>query len=61
MIVTQNYFPTVWKQAAVVPVFKQGNTASAINYRSISILNTLSKIFELVVHDHVSHYTLLKV
>jgi hypothetical protein len=28
---TQNYLPTVWKQAAVVPVFKKGNTASVSN------------------------------
>jgi hypothetical protein len=26
---TQHYFPTVWKQAAVVPVFKKGNTAKS--------------------------------
>jgi hypothetical protein len=26
------------------------------NYRPISILNTFSKLFEFVVHDHVSHY-----
>jgi hypothetical protein len=26
-----------------------------INYRPISILNTFSKIFELIIYDHVSH------
>jgi hypothetical protein len=53
---TQHYFPTVWKQAAIVPVFKKSNTASVSNYHPISILNTFSKLFELVIHDHVSHY-----
>jgi hypothetical protein len=55
---TQHYFPTVRKQAAIVPVFKKkkGNTASVSNYRPISILNIVSKLFELVIHDHVSHY-----
>jgi hypothetical protein len=43
---------TEWKQAAIVPVFKKGNS----NYRPISILNNFSKLFELVVQDHISHY-----
>jgi hypothetical protein len=42
---TQHYFPTVWKQAAVVPVFKKSNTASVSNYRPISVLNTFFKVF----------------
>lgn len=44
------------KPDAVVPVFKKGNSVSANNYSPISILNTLSKIFEFVIHEHVSHY-----
>jgi hypothetical protein len=41
---------------AIVPVSKKGNIASVSNYQLISVLNTLSKLFELVIHDHVSHY-----
>jgi hypothetical protein len=41
-------------------MFKKGNTASVSNYRPISILNTFSKLFELVIHDHVSHYLKFK-
>jgi hypothetical protein len=52
---TQHYFPTVWKQAAVT-VFEKGSTAPISNYRSISVLHTFSKLLELVIHDHVSHY-----
>jgi hypothetical protein len=53
---SRHYFSTLWKQAAVFPVFKKGNTASVSNYRPISILNNFSKLFELIIHDHVSHY-----
>jgi hypothetical protein len=52
---TQNYFPAVWKQAAVVPVFNKGNTASVSNCRPISTLNIFYKLLELVIHDHVLH------
>ena len=52
----QRSFPTLWKQTAVIPVFKKGNRASVNNYRPISILNTFSKIFEFVIYEQVFHY-----
>jgi hypothetical protein len=55
----QQYFPAVWKEAAVVAVFKRGNYATMSNYRPISILNNLSKLFEFIIHDHVSHHAKL--
>jgi hypothetical protein len=39
-------FPSLWKQAAVVPIFKKGNRVLVVNYRPTSILNNFSKIFE---------------
>jgi hypothetical protein len=38
-------FPLLWKQTAVVPIFKKGSSAVVTNYRPISILNNFSKIF----------------
>jgi hypothetical protein len=52
---TQQKYPALWKQAALVPAF-QSTCASVINYRSISILNNISKVFEFIVHGHVSRY-----
>jgi hypothetical protein len=46
-------FPTLWKEAAVVPVFNRDNHAAVSNYRPISILNNFSKLFEVIIHDHV--------
>jgi hypothetical protein len=40
----QQYFPTQWTQAAIVPVYKKGNSASVNNYRPISLLNNFSKL-----------------
>jgi hypothetical protein len=42
---SQNTFPNLWKQAAIVPVFKKGKTSSVGNYRPIAILNNFSKVF----------------
>ena len=40
-------FPTLWEQAAVAPIFKKGKSTLMTNYRSISIFNIFSKIYEL--------------
>jgi hypothetical protein len=53
---TRQYFLAAWKETAIAPVFKRGNHAAVSNYRSISIFNNFSKLFEFMIHDHVSHY-----
>jgi hypothetical protein len=58
---SQQYFPTLRKQAAIVPFFKKGSGASISAYRPISLLNNFSKLFEFVIHDHVSHYLKVKI
>jgi hypothetical protein len=47
-------FPSLWKQAAVFPIFKKGNRALVVNCGPISILNNFSKIFESIIHDQLS-------
>lgn len=46
-------FPTIWKSARIVPVFKSGDRSDVENYRPISILPTLSKLFERLVHNSI--------
>lgn len=42
-------FPDELKKARTVPVFKKGNPDSPENFRPISILPVLSKVFEVVI------------
>jgi hypothetical protein len=58
---SQQYFPTLWKQAAIIPVLKKGKSTSASNYRPITLLCNFSKIFEMVINGHVSHYLKSKI
>ncbi len=54
--ITNSYFPSCWKAAVVIPIFKAGDRTLPSNYRPISILPIASKIAERVVCDQlVSH------
>ena len=50
-------YPDEWKHAKVLPLYKKGDINAIPNYRPISILPTLSKILEKLVHrqlyDHL--------
>ena len=47
--ISDRIFPTELKLASVIPVFKSGDTSCKSNYRPISILPALSKVFETLL------------
>ena len=49
-------FPSIWKCAKVIALFKSGDKESATNYRPISLLPTLSKLLERAVHTQLYEY-----
>ena len=46
-------FPTAFKDANVTPVFKSGDKSKVVNYRPISLLPLVSKVFERLVYAHL--------
>ena len=54
--ISQGIFPDSMKIAKVVPIFKQGSRSSCDNYRPVSILPTLSKIFEKCIFNQFMFY-----
>ena len=44
-------FPDLWKVASIVPIHKSGSLHAVENYRGISILNAISKVFEKIMHN----------
>lgn len=50
---TEGVFPEEWKQAYITPVHKNGSKHDVEQYRPISILSTLSKLFERLVHNEI--------
>ena len=54
--IDNNIFPSTLKLANITPVFKKGSANSKENYRPVSILPNLSKIFERCMFKHMSCY-----
>ena len=50
------YFLHVRKKANVIPFFKKGDRHNIKNYRPVSLLSSISKIFEKAVHSHLYKY-----
>ena len=50
------FFPDELKIARVIPLFKSGNINLLSNYRPISTLPTLSKIFEKLIHVRIYQF-----
>ena len=47
--------PSSWKCARVTPIHKGGDTTD-VNYRPISIINSITKIFEKLIFNELSSY-----
>ena len=50
----ESCFPDCWKVSSVVPVFKNvGERSTAKNYRPVSLLSAVSKVFEKLVNNRI--------
>ena len=49
-------FPSDWKLANIIPVYKKGDRTNATNYRPISLLSCLGKVFEKCVFKHLYNF-----
>ena len=50
------YFPNKLKLADITPVYKKKDPTLVENYRSVSVLHSVSKIFERIIQKQLSNY-----
>ena len=55
-LLSSSTFPTALKYADVKPVFKKDDKTDTENYRPISILPTLSKLYERLIYNQMYRY-----
>lgn len=53
---SQSKVPKIWKEANVTPVFKKDDPSDYRNYRPISLLSTVGKVLERIIHKHTYNF-----
>ena len=48
--------PSIWKWSRITPLYKAGNQLDPNNYRPISIICSIAKVFEKLVYNQLSNY-----
>ena len=54
--ITKSAFPSHWKTGCITPLYKEGDRTDPSNYRPISILPTMGKLLEWVIHTQLYSY-----
>jgi hypothetical protein len=49
-------FPLIWKRANVLPIFKKAEAFITTNYRPVSLLSILAKVFEKIAFKYLFNY-----
>ena len=55
-ILTQCEIHKSWKESLIIPIFKKGNKADLNNYRGITLLNTILKLFTKIILNKLPYY-----
>ena len=55
-MLTTGIFPDAFKQSKIVPIFKKGDSSLLTNYRPISMLPNISKIFKRAIYNQLYEY-----
>ncbi|MCG8113032.1 MAG: reverse transcriptase domain-containing protein [Candidatus Thiodiazotropha taylori] len=54
--ISMGEIPGIWKQANVTPIYKKNDPSDVTNYRPISLLSTIGKVLEKIIHKHVFNF-----
>ena len=52
----KGYFPIKWTEGFIVPLHKKGDIKQVENYRSITLLSTLGKLFSRILNNRLTEW-----
>ena len=50
------YFPEKWSEGFIVPIFKKGDINDVSNYRGITLLSTVGKLFTRILNNRLNKW-----
>jgi hypothetical protein len=52
----QSVFPSIWKDASVIPIHKKGSVNDCSNYRLVALTSCIAKVFEKCIFKYTFNY-----
>ena len=56
MVMSVGYFPDIWNQGLITPIFKNGDKFDPNNYRGICVSSNLGKMFCSIINNRLQHF-----
>ena len=56
IVFNSGYFPSSWSDGIIIPLHKKGSTQNVGNYRGITLLSTLGKLFTRVLNNRLNFW-----
>ena len=56
MSLHEGIVPFEWKEANIIPLFKQGSSNKSVNYRPVSLTSVICKLLETIIRDHMMDF-----
>jgi len=53
-IFEKGIYPESWCNGIIVPIFKKGDRTCAINYRGITLINVVAKLFSTLLRNRIN-------
>ena len=52
MSLQEGIVPFEWKEANIIPLFKNGSRNKSVNYRPVSLTSVICKLLKSIIRDH---------
>ena len=56
ILLVKGYFPSVWSEGYIVPIHKKGNIHNVDNYRGITLLSVMGKLFTRILNTRLTNW-----
>ena len=56
IVLNSGYFPNTWTEGVIVPIHKKGSKNLVDNYRGVTLLSTLGKLFTRLLNNRLSFW-----